>query len=593
MLWRRPRPSNCTLSLSKFSRRRTTFPRYFRFASSALFDVVTRIWPWLEPKLSGGGGEAWGGRGREDEEKLGVEGGRRTRRSWGWKGEGGGGEAGGGRGSWFCDSILQFPGWLLTQRWWLEVVVRWIWAAVALTVILPSLASSLPTSFNYSMTRMMSRGKLWKDGPTKLLRSSSGRVKCSSCHEDSWRRENRLNTPCAPASKTAISVILGALSEASVPQGYFSHFYVVATLWNGLLLLGVMKLIAVAHLPSAVTMVLSCFSSACPGMTPAVSHERRGWSGNASTCGGRDLIGGNLSTSGGSARLCSVSSVPPTEVEASTMAFPQETVILMILVQIHAIRRLYESLFVFKYRSSARMHIAGYLTGLCFYVGMPVSVLLHPAAMLATSERTKCLWTFIDELHRSPFWAAFARLLEKDVQVAALSVPWLPAVRCGILWLSLMQCAGLGVFFWGTVHQWRCHRIVGALRADKRTSSKTNGGARLPGKDEVISGDRIYGIPRGDWFEYVSCAHFLAEIVIYTGLILASGATDLTLCLLFAFVIGNLVLAAKPTHKWYLCSMAFGRGFESQGFLRVRTRDFTKVMMTAFLNGMGLGWRIS
>ncbi|MFS7889364.1 putative polyprenol reductase [Helianthus anomalus] len=61
-----------------------------------------------------------------------------------------------------------------------------------------------------------------------------------------------------------------------------------------------------------------------------------------------------------------------------------------------------------------------------------------------------------------------------------------------------------------------------------------------------------YVIPYGDWFEYVSSPHYSAEIVIYGGLLVASGGADLSLWLLFAFVVANLVFAATETQRWYL-----------------------------------------
>uniref|UniRef100_A0A6N2MUV2 3-oxo-5-alpha-steroid 4-dehydrogenase C-terminal domain-containing protein n=1 Tax=Salix viminalis TaxID=40686 RepID=A0A6N2MUV2_SALVM len=60
-----------------------------------------------------------------------------------------------------------------------------------------------------------------------------------------------------------------------------------------------------------------------------------------------------------------------------------------------------------------------------------------------------------------------------------------------------------------------------------------------------------YVIPCGDWFEIVSSPHYLAEIVIYAGIVFASGG-DLTIWLLFGFVVSNLIFAAAETHKWYL-----------------------------------------
>lgn len=61
-----------------------------------------------------------------------------------------------------------------------------------------------------------------------------------------------------------------------------------------------------------------------------------------------------------------------------------------------------------------------------------------------------------------------------------------------------------------------------------------------------------YIIPYGDWFKYVSSPHYLAEIVIYGGLLVAGGCSDVTLWLLFGFVVANLVFAAAETHRWYL-----------------------------------------
>jgi hypothetical protein len=62
---------------------------------------------------------------------------------------------------------------------------------------------------------------------------------------------------------------------------------------------------------------------------------------------------------------------------------------------------------------------------------------------------------------------------------------------------SPVHAAGTAVFALGSVHQYACHRILRKLRARARTA-----GSR--------SSD--YGIPRGDWFEKVSCAHYLVRL---------------------------------------------------------------------------------
>jgi 3-oxo-5-alpha-steroid 4-dehydrogenase 3 len=68
-----------------------------------------------------------------------------------------------------------------------------------------------------------------------------------------------------------------------------------------------------------------------------------------------------------------------------------------------------------------------------------------------------------------------------------------------------------------------------------------------------------YGIPRGGWFERVSCPHYLAECVLYLGLCVAHASDDATrtrsaLAMLLA-VFANLALAARRNHAWYLKNM--------------------------------------
>ncbi|KAJ6707956.1 DFG10 PROTEIN [Salix viminalis] len=98
--------------------------------------------------------------------------------------------------------------------------------------------------------------------------------------------------------------------------------------------------------------------------------------------------------------------------------------------------------------------------------------------------------------------------------------------------LGWFQWIGAAIFLWGWIHQYRCHAILGSLR-------------------EHVGKVDEYVIPCGDWFEIVSSPHYLAEIVIYAGVVFASGG-DLTIWLLFGFVVSNLIFAAAETHKWYL-----------------------------------------
>jgi len=58
-------------------------------------------------------------------------------------------------------------------------------------------------------------------------------------------------------------------------------------------------------------------------------------------------------------------------------------------------------------------------------------------------------------------------------------------------------------------------------------------------------------LPRGGWFELVSCPHYLAELLIYVGLSLAVGGLSLTWWLVVLYVLFNQGLAAQLCHDLY------------------------------------------
>ncbi|CAM9003875.1 unnamed protein product [Rhodiola kirilowii] len=193
-----------------------------------------------------------------------------------------------------------------------------------------------------------------------------------------------------------------------------------------------------------------------------------------------------------------------------------QSVLLLLLMEIQVVSRLYESLYVFKYSYSARMHIIGYLTGYYFYVAVPLSL---------------CHGCVLDVLNFAADQVAeFSVMGQEKVSVMEYDF-WgylKPMTKLG--WC---QFAGAAVFLWGWVHQRDCHAILGSLRRHKSDQDK-------------------HVIPRSDWFDYVSSPHYFAEMVIYAGLIIASGGTDLTIVLAFAFTVANLSFVAGETHRWYL-----------------------------------------
>lgn len=98
---------------------------------------------------------------------------------------------------------------------------------------------------------------------------------------------------------------------------------------------------------------------------------------------------------------------------------------------------------------------------------------------------------------------------------------------------SLLQ--GAAVFLVGNALQLHSHALLAALSA--RTSSRRS--------RRSSSGAVRYRIPRGGAFEWVSCPHYLAEIVIYLGLALLAGANTHGPWLMVAWVV-----SVRPAQAW-------------------------------------------
>ncbi|GAB2267644.1 hypothetical protein Dimus_002626 [Dionaea muscipula] len=257
-----------------------------------------------------------------------------------------------------------------------------------------------------------------------------------------------------------------SLWNFTVPQRFFSHFYVVGVIWT-------------------TTLIVTTWSYA---------HEMAALASEST-----------LSSS--------ISAVhKPRSISAEHPHIIWRSVFVLLLMEIQVLRRLYESTIVFIYSSSARMHIFAYLTGIWFYTAAPLSLCCNfaPEAFTFAANRV-------------------AGLVKEGRNQTS---DWWEYIYPPLMELSWSQWIGAVVFLWGSIHQWRCHTILGKLRRVKEH-----------GDDYVI--------PHGDWFDIVSCPHYLAEIVLYAGILVASGGMDLTVWLLFAFVVANLTFAAAETQRWY------------------------------------------
>ncbi|KAG9282760.1 polyprenol reductase [Astyanax mexicanus] len=236
----------------------------------------------------------------------------------------------------------------------------------------------------------------------------------------------------------------GVLRLFDLPKRWFSHFYAVSVLWNGLLIiLSVRNVMFGEALPDFLTDALCLLT----GRPKSVWNELQ-----------------------------------------------VNILVLLLLLWVHSLRRLLECLFVSVF-SDGVIHVVQYAFGLSYYILLGLTVLCVEFPQPTNGSST----------------SSFSSLL------------------------TWYNAAGVQLFIWASLLQ---HRSL-TLLASLRTSSS--------GKVETLA----HRIPRGGWFELVSCPHYLAELLIYASLGVFCGCFSLTWWLVVFYVLCNQALAAKLCHEYY------------------------------------------
>ncbi|CAL5230065.1 g13518 [Coccomyxa viridis] len=187
----------------------------------------------------------------------------------------------------------------------------------------------------------------------------------------------------------------------------------------------------------------------------------------------------------------------------------------MLCLLLHLARRLVESTCLMSYPEDAFMHLIAYFFGVSYYIALPLTLLPSSAWQRLQSHMVQL------------------RLLDgRDIAALLEAV----GVR-----LTMTQAVGVLVFFAGNALQCHSHWILARLRA-------TIAGKRGDHLQTTADG---YAVPEGGAFTLVSCPHYLGEIVIYFGLALILGDSNVCIWIVLAWVVSNLMLAAGPTHQWY------------------------------------------
>jgi len=101
--------------------------------------------------------------------------------------------------------------------------------------------------------------------------------------------------------------------------------------------------------------------------------------------------------------------------------------------------------------------------------------------------------------------------------------------------LTIPNILGVVLFLYASYHHNYVHVQFANFRKDRE--------GKVTGTGHVI--------PHGGWFEYVSCPHYLAEILIYIAMAIVGGLAHMTLLSVIIFVLDNQVVAAYISHRWY------------------------------------------
>ncbi|KAG2449815.1 hypothetical protein HYH02_005338 [Chlamydomonas schloesseri] len=221
------------------------------------------------------------------------------------------------------------------------------------------------------------------------------------------------------------------------------------------------------------------------------------------------------------------------DVEGST--FKRDALLALVLFEVHVLRRYGESNFVMYYPDTARMHLLAYLFGLSYYVAAPLTLL--PAFVMDVGV-LRAGWdtamgegqdlASVDERLRAIVLAP-----HPDTKRLAAAVA-LFAVASILQFASHLRLARMSKAANERATQ---AAVVEAIKKGQREGTP----AAIPTCAGVVDADgkpitakisEMYEVPRGGVFNLVSCPHYLAEVLIYVALVIATrGATGSLLML--------------------------------------------------------------
>jgi 3-oxo-5-alpha-steroid 4-dehydrogenase 3 len=195
----------------------------------------------------------------------------------------------------------------------------------------------------------------------------------------------------------------------------------------------------------------------------------------------------------------------------------RNTVVALVCIQVHVTRRLWENYFVHKHSPGARMQMLAYALALCYYIFLPSNFMTPRVVKSLTLDF----------------------FLTGDTDTCVLEQFQFFVSKVLSSFEHKKQFLLIGIFLFGNVMQYQCHRTLASLRRSKSEKKKK--------KEEGST----YSVPRGVWFNNNSNPHYLAEVILYAAFISLANMWNTKTWLLMGMVVMNLLQSAVLTHKWY------------------------------------------
>jgi len=192
---------------------------------------------------------------------------------------------------------------------------------------------------------------------------------------------------------------------------------------------------------------------------------------------------------------------------ARSKVTPEGITLALCLMTMQTWRRMYECFYV-NAPSKARMNLLHYLCGYIHYACVGLGIVSHAPGLIRPHS------------------------LHLPGHDEARTIKWVH-IELSPLNVSLVQLVAAAVFVWAWRHQFIAHKIFART---KRQAASAGG----------------YGVPQGDWFNYISCPHYAAECLIYLSLVFVMGTDHTTGLFIALWVVSNQMVVAILSHQWYL-----------------------------------------